>query len=222
MEVKVLQDILKVNDSIAMENAKKLTAAKIFSINMMSSPGSGKTSILETTLKHLSGKRRVAVIEGDIRTTVDSERLVKYDIPVVQINTEPFGSTCHLDANMVGKAYDTLAREEPIDLLVVENVGNLVCPAGFKLGTDKNVIVLSTTEGEDKPLKYPAMFRIADLLLVNKIDLLPHLDFDMKKLECAVKDINPGLRVIQLSARTGEGIEQWLSWLEEMIVNRQK
>lgn len=221
MEVKVLQDILKVNDSIAIENSKKFASRQIFSINMMSSPGSGKTSILEVTMKHLAGKRKAAVIEGDIRTTVDSERLIKYNIPVVQINTDLFGGTCHLDANMVGKAFDSLP-EESIDVLFVENVGNLVCPAGYKLGTDKNVIVLSTTEGEDKPLKYPLIFRVADLLLINKIDLIKHLDFDIKKLDGAVRDINPNLHIIPLSAKTEEGISDWIQWLDHEILNKKR
>ncbi|MDQ7822616.1 MAG: hydrogenase nickel incorporation protein HypB [Candidatus Eremiobacteraeota bacterium] len=215
MEVKVLQDIMKANDSLAEENASLFKARRIFAVNMMSSPGSGKTTILERTLSLLAGTTKVAVIEGDVKTTLDAERLAKYQVPVVQIHTELFGSTCHLDANMVMRAFRSLPGDEPFRLLFVENVGNLVCPAGFKLGTDRNVVVLSVTEGEDKPLKYPAMFRNSDLLLINKVDLLPHLEFSMDALFAAVKEINAAIKIITLSAKTGEGFDGWTAWLAE-------
>jgi hydrogenase nickel incorporation protein HypB len=215
MEIKVLENILKANDAIALENARLFKERGLFAINMMGSPGSGKTTVLEMTVKMLTGKRNVAVIEGDISTTIDAERLIKYGIPVVQITTETFGGTCHLDANMVARAFDKVPATFPVELLCVENVGNLVCPAGFKLGTEKNVLVLSVAEGEDKPLKYPAMFRNSDILLLNKIDLLGHLDYAMDKLNEAVRKINPLLPIIPLSAKSGEGVDGWIAWLEK-------
>jgi hydrogenase nickel incorporation protein HypB len=220
MEIKVLENILKANDAIALENAKLFEERGLFAINMMGSPGSGKTTVLEMTVKMLEGKRNVAVIEGDISTTIDAERLIKYGIPVIQITTETFGGTCHLDANMVGRAFDKIPTAYAADLLCVENVGNLVCPAGFRLGTEKNVLVLSVTEGEDKPLKYPAMFRNSDILLLNKIDLLRHLEYDMEKLREAVRQINPTLCIVPLSAKSGEGAGGWIEWLEEGIRSR--
>lgn len=216
MEVKILQNALKANDSIAIENERKLKERKIFSVNMMSSPGSGKTTILEETIRKLGDTVKIAVIEGDVKTTMDADRLVKFGIPVVQINTETFGSSCHLDANMVSKGLDSI-MEEKFDLLFVENVGNLVCPAGYKLGTCRNVVVLSVTEGEDKPPKYPLIFRNSDLLLINKTDLLPYLDFDMKKLEKSVREIKVDMEIFHLSAKSGEGLEQWIDWLKKGI-----
>jgi hydrogenase nickel incorporation protein HypB len=219
MEVKILQDVLKANDAIARDNAEKFAGEKVFALNMMSSPGSGKTSILETTLEKMRKELRIAVIEGDIATTMDSERLIRFDIPVIQITTESFGNACHLDANMVGKAYAGLPPK-PCDLLFVENVGNLVCPAGFKLGTERNVVVLSVTEGEDKPHKYPVIFRTADCVLINKVDLLPYLDFNLERVREALLAINPKLIVISLSAKTGEGFDAWLDWLREGVKNK--
>jgi len=217
MEVKILEDVLKANDSIAAENAKRFSGEKLFAINIMSSPGSGKTTILETTIRQIRERRKVGVIEGDIKTTLDAERLARYNIPVVQINTDRFGNACHLDANMVGKAFDRFAPGTSLDLLFIENVGNLVCPAGFKLGADRHVLVLSVTEGEDKPLKYPIIFRSSDLLLVNKMDLVPHLGIDMESLEKNIADVNPGMKVIYLSAKTGEGFTEWIEWLDGEI-----
>jgi len=216
MEVKILQDVLKANDAIARDNEEMFAKEKVFALNMMSSPGSGKTSILETTLEKIGKELRIAVIEGDIATTMDSERLVRFNIPVIQITTESFGNACHLDSNMVARAYAGLPQN-PCDLLFVENVGNLVCPAGFKLGTEKNVVVLSVTEGEDKPHKYPLIFRTADCVLINKVDLLPHVDFRLEKVREALLSINTRLTVISLSAKTGEGFDSWLNWLRDGV-----
>ncbi len=216
MEVKILQDVLKANDAIARDNEEKFASERVFALNMMSSPGSGKTSILETTLGKIGSEFRIAVIEGDIATTMDSERLVRFNIPVIQITTESFGNACHLDANMVARAYAGLPRN-PCDLLFIENVGNLVCPAGFRLGTEKNVVVLSVTEGEDKPHKYPLIFRTADCVLINKVDLLPYVDFRLERVREALLSINTRLTVISLSAKTGEGFEAWLNWLREGV-----
>jgi hydrogenase nickel incorporation protein HypB len=212
MQVKVLQDVLSANDSLAQEIAILLKERGIFAFNLMSSPGSGKTTILERTLEMLQGRARLAVIEGDICTTADAERMAGYGIPVIQINTEHFGSACHLDARMIRKAVDALPLDD-VDVLVVENVGNLVCPASFNLGTDRNAVVLSITEGEDKPLKYPKMFRIANVILVNKMDLAPHLGIDMDALRRNIALVNPDALCVELSASTGEGFSPWLEWI---------
>jgi len=214
MQIKVLQDVLSANDSLAAEIAALLAEKEIFAFNMMSSPGSGKTTILERTLERLQGETRLAVIEGDICTTADAERMARYEVPVVQINTEHFGSACHLDARMIRKALDALPLEA-VDVLVVENVGNLVCPASFNLGADRSVVVLSITEGEDKPLKYPKIFRTADVVLINKMDLAPCLGVDMPSLRANIASVNPRALRVELSARTGEGFDRWLEWIME-------
>jgi len=212
MKIQVLTDILKANQTIALENKKIFDKNQILVLNFMSSPGSGKTLILEKTVEKLKKDFNFAVIEGDVATSKDAERLAKYDIPVVQITTESFGGDCHLDANMVKKAMETLDLSG-VQILFIENIGNLICPAGFDLGEDKKVIVLSLTEGEDKPSKYPVAFRNSDLLLINKIDLLPHLDIDLDLLMENSKKVNPELFSIKLSAKTEQGFENWLDWL---------
>ncbi len=212
MEVKVVKNILAQNESIAEENQRKLKENGVFAVNIMSSPGSGKTSILERTVGLLKDEFKIGVIEGDICTTADADRLKKYEIPIVQINTEPFGGDCHLEAHMLQKAFDCLDLGS-LELLLIENLGNLVCPAEFKLGEDRRVAILSITEGEDKPLKYPLIFRVADLLLINKIDLEKHLEVDVQLIEENVGKINPDLPVIKLSAKSGEGFDQWKEWL---------
>ncbi len=212
MEVKVVKNILAQNDGIAEENQRRFKENGVFAVNMMSSPGSGKTSILERTIGLIKDEFKVGVIEGDICTTADADRLKKYEIPIVQINTEPFGGDCHLEAHMLQKALDCLDLSS-IELLLIENLGNLVCPAEFKLGADRRIAILSITEGEDKPLKYPLIFRVADLLLINKIDLEEYLEVDVQLIEENVSKINPELPIIRISAKSGEGFDQWKEWL---------
>ncbi len=213
MEVSVLRNVLDANDLIAAENRKAFDAHGCFVVNLMSAPGSGKTTILERTLPALSGRVRAGVIEGDVQGTLDADRLAPLGIPVVQINTDPhFGGECHLDARMIRNALPAL-RLDGLDVVFIENVGNLVCPAEFRVGEDRKVMVLSVAEGDDKPLKYPLMFRVSHLLLLNKIDLLGHVDFDLGRFHANVERVNPGLPVIELSARTGHGLEAWIGWL---------
>jgi hydrogenase nickel incorporation protein HypB len=184
---------------------------------MMSSPGAGKTALLERTLERLRGRVRLGVLEGDVQTTLDAERLAHFHIPLVQVNTDPgFGGECHLDANMVRSGLGELPLED-IDILIIENVGNLVCPAEFRVGEDVRVMVYSVTEGEEKPLKYPLMFRSADLVLVNKVDLLEHLDFDLERFLGNLGAVNPGVKTILASARTGRGVDEWCAWLNERL-----
>jgi hydrogenase nickel incorporation protein HypB len=185
----------------------------------MGAPGAGKTSLLERTVHDLRGVR-VGVLEGDVQGSLDADRLVTLHVPVTQINTDPgFGGECHLDANMVRSALPSIPLEE-IDVLVIENVGNLVCPAEFRVGEHHRVMVASVTEGEDKPLKYPLMFRACELVLINKIDLVPHLDFDLDKLIRHVEAVHPGVSVLLMSARTGEGVEEWRRWLVGRVPER--
>lgn len=211
MKIKVLTDILQANDAIAGENKQWLKKYGILVLNMLSSPGAGKTTLLEKTLERLSGKIRTGVIEGDIATSRDAERLQQFGMPVIQINT---GHACHLDANMIKSALLNLDLPS-IELLFIENVGNLVCPAEFQIGEDHKVVLLSVTEGDDKPLKYPLMFRESSLLLINKIDLLPYTNFDIQAAKDYARQINPHLDVIALSCTTGEGIDRWLDWIEK-------
>ena len=203
------QDLLAYNQGFADANRRLFEARGLLALNLVSSPGSGKTSLLARTLEALREEMPLAVIEGDQQTSRDADRLRATGVPAVQVNT---GKGCHLDALMVGHALEALALSEG-GVLFIENVGNLVCPAGFDLGEAHKVVVLSVTEGEDKPLKYPNMFAAADLLLLNKTDLLPHLDFDVAQCLEYARRINPDLGVLQLSARTGEGLTAWLDWL---------
>ena len=212
MKVQVLTDVLKANQTIALGSKKVFDEKRILVLNFMSSPGAGKTLILERTVEKLKKDFNFAVIEGDVATSKDAERLARYDIPVVQITTESFGGACHLDANMVKKAMESLDLSG-VQILFIENIGNLICPAGFDLGEDKKIIVLSLTEGEDKPSKYPVAFRNSDLLLINKIDLLPHLDINLELLLQNAKKVNPELSSIKLSAKSGEGLKNWIDWL---------
>ncbi len=213
MQVSLLRNVLDGNDLIARENRKEFDAHGCFVVNLMSAPGSGKTTILERTLERLRGRLDAAVIEGDVQGTLDADRLAPLGVPVVQINTDPhFGGECHLDARMVRNALPAL-RLERLDVVFIENVGNLVCPAEFKVGEDRKVMVLSVAEGDDKPLKYPLMFRVSHLLLLNKIDLLGHVDFDLERFRANVARVNPGLPVLEVSARTGQGLPAWIDWL---------
>jgi hydrogenase nickel incorporation protein HypB len=209
MEIKVLKDILGANDRMAQSNQQLLDSNHVFAVNLMASPGAGKTSLVLETIKGLQGKVRIGVIEGDISSTFDSELIAQQGVPVVQINT---GGECHLDASMIRNALDNLPLAD-IDLLLVENVGNLVCPAEFNLGEHRKVVVSSVPEGDDKPIKYPAMFVIASAVVLNKTDLLPYVKFDSGRFREAVRDINRKLDIFEVSCTTGEGIERWISWL---------
>jgi len=213
----VLRSVLDTNDLIAKENRKEFDAHGCFVVNLMSAPGSGKTTVLERTLRALDGRLRAVVIEGDVQGTLDADRLAPLGVPVVQINTEPhFGGECHLDARMIRNALPALDLDG-VDLVLIENVGNLVCPAEFWVGEDRKVMVLSVAEGEDKPLKYPLMFRVSQLLLLNKLDLLGYLDFDLARFRANAARVNPALPVIELSARTGEGFQAWVDWLAREV-----
>ena len=208
--VKIEQDILSKNDAYARDNRRAFAAGRVFALNIVSSPGSGKTSLLVKTIEALGGRLPVAVIEGDQQTSNDAERIRAAGAPAIQINT---GKGCHLDAHMVGHALETL-KPAPGSALFIENVGNLVCPAAFDLGEARRVVVLSATEGEDKPVKYPDMFATADLMLLNKADLLPHLDFDVGLCLANALRINPNLQTLVVSAKTGEGVAAFAAWIE--------
>jgi hydrogenase nickel incorporation protein HypB len=212
MEIKVVKKVLSVNDAIATEIRRELKERKIFMINVMSSPGSGKTLTLEKTIAKLKKQFKIGVIVGDICTTKDSERLSRTGAPVVQINTEPFGGDCHLGANVIQGALKELGLKK-LNFVIIENVGNLVCPAEFEVGEDKKIVVLSLPEGEDKPLKYPLMFRVANAAIVNKIDLAEHLDIDQAQFVKNIKQINPQIPVFELSAKTEKGFDAWVNWL---------
>jgi hydrogenase nickel incorporation protein HypB len=211
MEIRLVKDILQANEVIAAQNRELFAQKGVYVINLMGSPGAGKTTLLERTIEGLKGRRRLAVIEGDIATSRDAERIAAHQIPAVQINT---GGECHLDGNMVRGGLEQL-NFEGIDLLVVENVGNLVCPAEFNIGEDAKVMLSSVAEGDDKPLKYPLMFQVSSVLLLNKIDLLPHVPFDVERFRADALKVNPGLEIMPISCTTGEGLEAWLQWLEE-------
>ena len=208
--VQIEQDILAKNNAYAKQNRERLAERGIFTLNLVSSPGSGKTTLLCKTIEMLNGKASVAVIEGDQQTSQDAERIRATGAPAIQINT---GKGCHLDAHMVGHAMEKLDLRED-SLLMVENVGNLVCPAAFDLGEAHKVVILSVTEGEDKPIKYPDMFRAATLMLLNKCDLLPYLSFKVDAAIEFARRVNPAIEVIQVSATTGQGMDEWLKWLE--------
>jgi hydrogenase nickel incorporation protein HypB len=215
----VRENVLDANDTLASANREMFDRARTYTINMMSSPGAGKTALLERTLERLRNQLRLGVLEGDVQTTLDADRLARFHIPLVQVNTDPgFGGECHLDANMVRSGLGELPLED-IDILIIENVGNLVCPAEFRVGEDVRVMVYSVTEGEEKPLKYPLMFRSADLVLVNKVDLLEHLDFDLEQFLGNLDAVNPGVRSILTSARTGRGVDEWCDWLGQRLEN---
>ena len=214
--ITIERKVLEKNDELARRNRDLFARHRTFVINMVSSPGSGKTSILEKTLAHLKGKLNVAVIEGDVQTDLDARRVARFDVPVAQIVTN---GGCHLEAKLVADALERLDLTG-INLLVIENVGNLVCPSNYDLGEALKVVVASTTEGDDKPLKYPAMFRNASVLIINKVDLLPHLDCDIGALRRNALQINPGLTVFETSCRTGVGMTEWCAWLEQKAGNR--
>jgi len=209
MEIKVVKDILDANEQLAQRNRKLFDSNNLFAVNLMSSPGAGKTSLILQTIKGLKGKVKIGVIEGDVSSSLDAEAVAREGVPVVQINT---GGGCHLDANMLSTALDNMPLKD-LKLLFIENVGNLICPAEFTLGEHKRVVISSTPEGDDKPFKYPLMFHTADVVLINKIDLLPYLNFDIDAFSRVVKGMNQKVEVFPISCTTGQGIREWVSWL---------
>ena len=211
--IPVVERILSANDRLAMENRAVLDSARVFSINIMASPGAGKTSLIEKTVQGLLGNLRLAVIDGDIATSLDADRAAAAGAAAIQINT---GGDCHLDAVMLHEAMPKLDLKIT-DLLLVENVGNLVCPASFQLGTHKNILVASIPEGDDKPYKYPGMYRGVDALIINKIDLLPYVPFRMDFFRHGIEVLNPGVTIFTMSCRTGEGLEAWTDWLRSQV-----
>ncbi len=211
-KVRVAEDALDANQTIAGANREDFDRHGVRVVNLMSAPGAGKTSLLERALADAGGAR-VAVLEGDVQGSLDADRLAALHVPVAQINTDPgFGGECHLDANMVRSAVPALPLDE-IDLLVIENVGNLVCPAEFRVGEDVRAMVSAVTEGDDKPLKYPLMFRTCELVVVNKVDLLAHVDFELERFLNNLDSVHPGVEHLLVSAKTGEGIDEWRRWL---------
>jgi hydrogenase nickel incorporation protein HypB len=211
-KVRIVEDALDANNTIAQANRDDFDRNGVTVVNFMSAPGAGKTTLLEQTIASLDGVR-AGVLEGDVEGSMDADRLSALHVPVTQLNTAAgFGGECHLDANMVRSAIPALPLAD-IDLLVIENVGNLVCPAEFRVGEDMRVMVTAVTEGEDKPLKYPLMFRACDLVVINKIDLLPHLDVSVDRIEANIEAVHPGVPTMRVSARSGEGIEAWRDWL---------
>lgn len=211
--ITVERKILEKNDQIAAELRNKFQSKKMFVINLLSSPGSGKTSLIERTVEQLKDKLKISVIVGDVQTDNDANRIGKLGIPVVQIITH---GSCHLEAQLVRDAYLKI-ENEPTDLLIIENVGNLVCPAGYDLGEEKKIVLISTTEGDDKPLKYPAMFRNSSVMIINKIDLIPYVNSSIEEIKTNATNINSALKIFELSCKTNDGIEQWCNWLISQI-----
>ena len=211
--IPVVEHILSANDQIADQNLATLKAAGVFAVNIMASPGAGKTSTILKTFELLEDKIKMGVIEGDLASSIDADKAQAAGIPVVQINT---GGGCHLDAVMLQGAFPSLPLES-LDLVIVENVGNLVCPANFKIGTHKNVLIASIPEGDDKPYKYPGMYRGVDALIINKIDLMPYIDFDIDYFLKGVEILNPGLTSFSVSCKTGEGFDSWINWLTGQV-----
>ncbi|HEY86425.1 MAG TPA: hydrogenase nickel incorporation protein HypB [Dehalococcoidia bacterium] len=209
MKIKVLKDILDANEQLAERNRQLLDSNSVFAVNLLSSPGAGKTSLILATIKSLKGEIKIGVIEGDVSSSLDAEVIGKEGVPVLQINT---GGGCHLDANMAYTALNNLPLKS-IELLLIENVGNLICPAEFALGEHKKVLISSIPEGDDKPFKYPLMFHKADAVLINKIDLLPYLKFDIQSFSQAIKAMNQAVEIFQISCATGQRIQEWISWL---------
>jgi len=216
MEIKVVKDILGANEEVAEKNRQLLDGNKVFAVNLMSSPGAGKTSLILQTIKALKDEAKVGVIEGDVSSSVDAETVAKEGVPVIQINTD---GGCHLDANMIANVLGKIPLQD-IDLLFIENVGNLICPAEFALGAHKKAVISSLPEGDDKPLKYPLMFHVADVVLLNKIDLSPYLKFDSDAFSQAIKGMNKKAEILPISCTTGQGIEQWASWLLTQMKGR--
>jgi len=215
-KIEVIQNILEANDTIANRNRQLLDKHRIFVINIMSAPGAGKTSLILETLTRLKGKLSIAVIEGDVASTVDAEKVESVATAVVQINTGKMPESCSLMAVMIELALKDMPLND-IDLILIENVGNLICPAEFALGEHKRVVISSLPEGDDKPIKYPLIFVDADAVIINKMDLLPHVDFDIAAFRRSITGLNPKVEVFQLSCKTGEGVERWCSWMLEQV-----
>lgn len=213
MEVQVMQDILGKNDRIAAENQALFADKKIFVLNLLGSPGSGKTTLLEHTMSVLKDEIPMAVIEGDLFTSKDADRIAKYDVPVIQINTS---GGCHLDAPMVQKVLPELDLDK-LQLLIVENVGNLVCPAEFNIGEDAKGVVLSITEGDDKPMKYPLVFKESAIVVLNKVDILPYTNFDMAAAREDIQTLHPGVRIVEAASVKDEGLNDWFEWLRAQV-----
>jgi len=211
--ITVERKVLEKNDAIAQQNREVFKKKNLFTMNLVSSPGSGKTSLIEKTIHHTKNQFNVAVIEGDVQTSLDAERVAAYGVPVVQIVTQ---GSCHLEAGLVRDAFGQIEKND-FEVLFIENVGNLVCPAGYDLGEDLKVVIVSTTEGDDKPLKYPAMFRNASALIINKIDLVPYVNCSLETLMKNALSINPSLKVFKTSCTTDEGIDEWCGWIESKI-----
>lgn len=218
MRIDIEKPILDKNDRIAKENRTRFDEHGVFVVNLLASPGSGKTSTILATIAALQDDYRIAVIEGDIASTVDSEKIKQHGIPAVQVNT---GGACHLEGEMIRRAVDTLDLDE-LDLIIIENVGNLVCPTDFYLGEDCKVMILSVPEGDDKPLKYPGVFQVASAVILNKIDTMPVFDFDEDAFRDAVVQLNPHAPIFPLSATTGQGVDDWASWLSARIEDATK
>jgi hydrogenase nickel incorporation protein HypB len=214
--VRVIRDILDANDRIAKDNAKLFARSGVFVVNLMSSPGAGKTTLLERTIEKLAGRLRIGVIEGDIQSSVDAERIERHGVKAVQINT---GGACHLDGNMIRDALDEFDLDA-LDLLVVENVGNLVCPAEFQVGEDMKAMLLSVAEGDDKPLKYPLMFQQSRALVINKIDLLPYVNCSVEAIEQRAKALREDIAVFQVSCTKGDGLDAWAAWLAAQVASK--
>jgi len=211
LKVQIVKDILSANDQIALENRHLFDERGVFVLNIMAAPGAGKTSLIERTIESLRERLRIGVIDGDVASTIDADRIARLGIPAVQINT---GGACHLDANMVRVALPRLSLDG-IHLLLIENVGNLICPTGFALGEHLKVMISSTPEGDDKPYKYPGMFGAVDVLVLNKVDLLPLLEFDLGYFRRGVEGLNPDVAFFPMSCKTGEGVQEWIDWLVE-------
>lgn len=221
MEITVLKDIFESNAQVANEIKDLLLKKKIFMIDMMGSPGGGKTTVTDKIINAFKDRYRIAIIEADISTTKDAEKLSKHDIPIVQIETNIFGGECHVESTWVQKSLEKFDLDN-LDLVIIENVGNLVCPAEFELGDDIRVVVLSLTEGEDKPAKYPLMFRTSQCVILNKIDLLPHLNYDLNEVKKNIKSVNPDMTIFEASAITGEGFDKFLDYMDGLIAKKIK
>jgi len=216
MEITILKDILESNKNVASEVNSLLKEKGVYMIDMMSSPGSGKTTLNDKLIERLSEKYKIAVIEGDIKTTHDAEKLAKHNIPIVQIETDRFGGDCHLESSWILKSIQGFDLDE-LDLVIVENIGNLVCPAEFELGDDERMVVLSVTEGEDKPIKYPLVFNTSKTIVVTKIDLLPYLDYDMNLMKKNLKEVNPKIEIFEVSATKGDGLDKLVEHISQNI-----
>jgi hydrogenase nickel incorporation protein HypB len=218
IKVPVVRNILQANERLAAANRKRFDDAGIFVFNLMSSPGAGKTSLLEKTVDGLADRIKMAVIEGDLQCSFDAERIQRKGVQAIQINTD---GGCHLDGNMIQIALESLSLND-LDLLIIENVGNLVCPAEFNLGEHEKVMILSVTEGDDKPSKYPLMFQLTSVLLINKVDLLPYIDCDVARIREQARQLNARQQIFEISCRTGEGLPAWFSWLEEKVKEKKQ